>query len=119
MCRLAQPVAPDTQTARDAVGPEVARWLRSELLNWSSARAACDLLASQSVRHEHGIDIACHPLGVVSQGHRRTADDEHIGDDTAHGKPLAQSSEGPLQLIAPEQDIVGLDRAASRSRADT
>jgi hypothetical protein len=37
------------------------------------------------VRHEHRVDVVCHPLGVVCQRHRRTSDDEHIGDDAAAG----------------------------------
>jgi hypothetical protein len=61
-------------------------------------------LKDDSVRHEHGIDIACHAGSVVCHG---PAD-----------KPLAQGGEGAFQFSTPQEDIVGLTHAASKSLAD-
>ena len=61
-------------------------------------RDLADLLQHDSVGHEPGIDIARHPAGVASEGHGRTADDEHVRDDAAAGKALADGGECLLQF---------------------
>ena len=67
---------------------------------------------------EHGIDITGHTRGIVSQGHRSAANDEHVRDDPPADKPLAQGSERPLKLRPAKQNASGLVHAASRSLAD-
>ena len=47
------------------------------------------------------------PGGVVGQGHRRAADDEHIRNHTSAGKALAEGGESLLQLGPAKQDIAG------------
>ena len=75
-------------------------------------------LKDDSVRHEHGIDIACHAGSVVCQGHGSTPDDKYVGNDAPADKPLAQGGEGAFQFSTPQEDIVGLTHAASKSLAD-
>lgn len=64
---------------------------------------------------EQGIDITGHTRGIVSQGHRSAANDEHVRNDAPADKPLAQGSETPAQARPAKQNASGLVRAASRS----
>jgi hypothetical protein len=70
------------------------------------------------MRHEHGIDIACHASGIVCQGHGSTTDDEYVGNDIPADKPLAQGGEGAFKFSPSQEDIVALVHAASKSLAD-
>ncbi len=71
-----------------------------------------------SVGNEQGIDITRHTRGIVGQGHRSAADDEHVRDEASAYKPLTQGSEGPLKLCPAKQNASGLAHAASRSLTD-
>jgi hypothetical protein len=71
-----------------------------------------------SVRHEHGIDVAGYAGGVVGQGHGGAAHDEHISHDPSAGEALTQGGEGLFQFRPAQEDIVGLGHAASRSLAE-
>jgi hypothetical protein len=77
-----------------------------------------DLLQNDSVWLEHGIDITSHASGVVSQGHRGTANDEHVCHDAPAGQALAKRREGSLDLCPAKEYVARLRHAASRSLAD-
>jgi hypothetical protein len=74
------------------------------------------LVEDDAVWHEGGVDVAGHPVGVIGERHRRTADNEHVGDHPSSDQPVAQCGEGPLKLGAAEKPVRG--HAASRSRAE-
>src|SRR5579862_8118113 len=76
------------------------------------------LLQDDSVWLEHGIDITSHASGVVSQGHRGTAHDEHVRYDAPAGQALAERREGSLDLCPAKQNGARFGHAASRSLAD-
>jgi hypothetical protein len=52
--------------------------------------------------HEQRVDIAGHTGGVVCKGHRRSADDEHIGDHASAHQAIAEVSERPFELCSVE-----------------
>jgi hypothetical protein len=55
-------------------------------------------LKDDSMRYEHGIDIACHARGIVGQGHGSSTDNEYVGNDISTDKPLAQGGEGAFEF---------------------
>ena len=67
---------------------------------------------------EHGIDITSHASGVVSQGHRGTAHDEHVRHDAPAGQALPEYREGSLDLCPAKENVMRLGHAASKSLTD-
>lgn len=70
------------------------------------------------MRHEQRIDVAGHAGGIVSQCHRRPAEDEDVGDHAAPYKPIAEGGERPFDLRSVEEDTPRFGHAASRSAAE-
>jgi hypothetical protein len=75
-------------------------------------------LKDNAVRHEQRIDVAGDAGGVISQCHRRPADDEDVGDYAALHKPIAEGGERPLDLRPVEENTPRFGHAASRSAAE-
>ena len=47
-------------------------------------------LKDDAMRQERGIHVPCHPVSVVGERHRGTADDEQVGYDASTEQPLAE-----------------------------
>ncbi len=55
---------------------------------------------------------------VIGQGHRGTANDEHVRYDAPAGQALPKRREGSLDLCPAKENVTRLGHAASRSLAD-
>ena len=64
--------------------------------------------------YEQRVNIAG---GVVGEGHRCSADDEHVRDYASAHQALTKVSERSFELSPVEQDVSGLGHAASKSAA--
>ena len=76
------------------------------------------LIDHDPVRNKHGVNIACDATCIVGKGHRCATHDEDVGHDAAPDQSVAQGGKCPLEISAPEEDLVGAAQAASRSLAD-
>jgi hypothetical protein len=69
-----------------------------------------------AMRHERGVHVSGHPVGVVGERHRGAADDEQVRYDTSAYQPVAECRKGALELGPTKQAVIA--HAASKSRAE-
>ena len=55
-----------------------------------------------TVGHEKRVDIASHAGGIIGEGHRGSADDEHVGDYAPAHQAVPESSERSFELCPVE-----------------
>lgn len=68
------------------------------------------------MRQERGIHVSRHPISVVGERHRGTADDEQVSYDASTDQPVAERRECPLEFGSAQQAVIA--HAASKSRAE-